>query len=145
MASQNLNYARTRAFARVLGPYLAIATAIIGYRAPWMGGEMNSFFGNAALVFITGAFMLFAGLSIIAFHQYWNGLAAILISVFGWFLTLRGGVLMLAPDLYRQAGVAAAPHMNLVRDGFFALTILGLYFIWVGWIFRPKAAAAPEG
>ncbi len=62
--------AKTRAFARVLGPFLIIVPGIIAMRAPEMGPYIPSFFGNPALVWITGALMLFGGLFVIAQHQY---------------------------------------------------------------------------
>ena len=40
---------------------------------------------------------------IIAFHQYWSSVAAVLITLFGWILALRGLVLMAAPKLYERA------------------------------------------
>ena len=48
-----------------------------------MGTNLSTFFENAALVWITGGMILLGGL-LIAHHQYWSSLAAILISLFGW-------------------------------------------------------------
>jgi hypothetical protein len=59
------------------------------------------------LVWFAGALLLFGGLLIIAFHQYWYGPSEILISLFGWFLALRGLVLLAAPQLIERG--AAAP------------------------------------
>src|SRR5438552_2718992 len=92
--------ARTRAFARVLGPWLAIAPGIIVVRMPDMGTLASDFFQNPLFAWFTGALLLFGGLLIIAFHQYWSSVAAVMISLFGWFLALRGLVLMAAPQLY---------------------------------------------
>jgi hypothetical protein len=49
--------ARTRAFARVIGPFLVIVPAIIAVRAPStsMGGYLSAFFENAALVWSPAA------------------------------------------------------------------------------------------
>jgi hypothetical protein len=88
--------ARTRAFARVIGPFLVIVPAIIVVRAPSMATNLSAFFENAALVWITGGMMLLGGLLIIAHHQYWSSPAAILISLFGWFVALRGVTLLAA-------------------------------------------------
>jgi hypothetical protein len=82
--------ARTRAFARVIGPYLVIVPAIIAMRAPNTGTILTAFFENEALVWLTGGLLWFVGLLIIAHHQYWSSLSAVLISLFGWFLALRG-------------------------------------------------------
>jgi hypothetical protein len=75
--------ARTRAFARVIGPWLVIVPGIVAVRAPEMGTFLSGFFENEVLVWFTGGLLLFCGLLIIAFHQYWYSLSAILISLFG--------------------------------------------------------------
>ena len=130
---------RTRAFARVIGPFLVIVPTIVAARAPDMGVELSAFFQNAALVWITGGFLLFAGLLIIAHHQYWWSAAAILISLFGWFLALRGIALLAAPHLYESAGIAAMGAIPFVRLGFGLLVLAGLWLTYAGWIAKPRA------
>ena len=68
-----------------------------------MGVLASEFFKSALFEWFAGALLLFLGLLIIAFHQYWSSLAAILVSLFGWILALRGLVLMAAPELYENA------------------------------------------
>jgi hypothetical protein len=131
---------RTRAFARVMGPWLVIAPAIIALRAPDMGALASDFFKSDLAVWFTGAWLLFAGLFIIAFHQYWSNVAAVLISVFGWFLALRGLVLMVAPELYERAG-AAVDSVPLIRLMFGAIVTMGLYLTYVGWLAKPASPA----
>ena len=133
--------ARTRAFARVIGPFLVIVPAIVAVRAPNMGTMAFAFFQNGALVWITGALLLFGGLLIIAHHQYWSGLSAILISLFGWFLAMRGVALLAAPQLYASATSAAMNMMPLVQIGFGFLVLIGLWLTFAGWIAKPPAAS----
>lgn len=94
--------ARTRAFARVIGPYVMIVTGIIIVRMPDLTTApfLSAFFKNPVIVWIMGAMLLLMGLIVIAFHQVWSNLAAALISLFGWFLALRGLALLVAPQLY---------------------------------------------
>jgi hypothetical protein len=130
--------ARTRAFARVIGPFLVIVPGIIVVRAPEMDAALvSAFLENGALVWIVGDLLLFGGLIIIAHHQYWSGPAAILISLFGWFLALRGLVLLATPQLYQRAAAGAAGVLPLVRIGFGALILIGLWLTFVGWIAKP--------
>lgn len=128
---------RTRAFARVLGPWLLIVPGIIVLRISDMDALTSGFFENPALAWFTGALLLFGGLLIIAFHQYWSSAAAILISLFGWFLALRGLVLMAAPHLMERAAAASAGAVPLVRMGFGALVLAGLWLTFEGWIAKP--------
>jgi hypothetical protein len=131
--------ARTRAFARVIGPWLAIVPGIIVVRAPEMGTFLSGFFENAVLVWFAGGLLLFCGLLIIAFHQYWSSPPAVLISLFGWFLALRGIVLMAAPQLIERGAAASMNAMPFVRIGFGALVVAGLWLTYVGWIAKPGA------
>jgi hypothetical protein len=142
--------ARTRAFARVLGPWLVIAPGIIALRAPGMGALASEFFKSDLSAWFTGAALLFGGLFIIAFHQYWSSVAAILITVFGWILALRGLVLMAAPGLYEQAatlyekGATSMSTILLVRLSFGVLVAIGLYLTYVGWLAKPTSPQVGE-
>lgn len=135
--------ARTRAFARVIGPFLVIVPAIVAVRAPSasMGTILSAFFQNDALVWITGGLLLFSGLLIIAHHQYWSSPAAILISLFGWFLALRGVALLAAPQLIARGAAAGMSMMPIVQIGFGVLVLIGLWLTFVGWIAKSPVAS----
>jgi len=140
MPATQESQARTRAFARVMGPYLVITPGIIALRAPDMGALASEFFKSDLAVWFTGAGLLFAGLVIIAFHQYWSSVAAVLISLFGWILALRGLVLLAAPDLYERAGMSLGAVV--VRLIFGAIVAIGLYLTYVGWLAKPVTPTA---
>jgi hypothetical protein len=80
----------------------------------------------------------FCGLFVVAFHQYWRSIAAVIISLFGWFLLLRGFALLAVPQLVIDAATSAAqtsgPAVGLVRVGFGLLALCGLYLAYVGWV-----------
>ena len=134
--------ARTRAFARVIGPFLLIVPTVIVARAPDMGGMVSAFFANDALIWVSGALMLFAGLLIIARHQYWSSVPAVMVSLFGWFLGLRGLALLMAPHVYEQFVAAFVGSQPLLWLTFGALVLVGLRLTYEGWIAR--LASAPE-
>lgn len=134
--------ARTRAFARVIGPWLAIVPGIIALRAPEMGILLSGFFENPVTVWFAGGLLLFCGLVIIAFHQHWSGVAAVMISLFGWFLALRGLVLMAAPQLIERGADASLAAMPFVRLGFGLFVAIGLYLTYVGWLAAPPLPPA---
>jgi hypothetical protein len=127
---------RTRAFARVIGPFVALATVIVAIRLPDLTGLIDDLFANAVLPWILGAMMLVCGLVIIAFHQYWSSAAAALISLFGWFVALRGLALMAFPSAI-QAGadetITNSGLLTAARIFFGLLTVMGLWLAFVGW------------
>lgn len=131
---------RTRVFARVLGPYVAVATLIIAIRLPQLGDLMSDLFTSGTLPWILGAAMLLMGLIVIAFHQYWYSVTAVLISLFGWFVALRGVTMMAFPSAIETGANATVGSSGLLiaaRIFFLLLTAMGLWFTFVGW--RPEA------
>ncbi|MEN4399178.1 hypothetical protein ACNQR7_25960 [Mycolicibacterium senegalense] len=127
---------RTRAFARVLGPYVAVATLIIAIRLPDLAGLLGGLFDNAVLPWMLGAAMLMMGLIVIAFHQYWYSVTAALISLFGWFVALRGFAMMAIPsaiDTGAHATISSPGALSAARIFFLLLTAMGLWLTYVGW------------
>jgi len=128
---------RTRAFARVLGPFLVLVPGIIIVRAPDIEALLHSFFLNEVIMWFVGAFLLLCGLLIIAFHQYWSNAAAIIISLFGWFLALRGLLLLTAPQMIARGAYSALKLLPAVRAGFSILVLSGIWLTYVGWFVKP--------
>ncbi|MUL82497.1 MULTISPECIES: hypothetical protein [unclassified Mycolicibacterium] len=130
---------RTRAFARVLGPFVAVVTLIITIRLPSLGDLLGDLFTSGTLPWILGAAMFVMGLVVIAFHQYWYSVTAVLISLFGWFVALRGVAMMAIPSAIQTGANATvtSPGLLIAARGFFLLlTAMGLWFTYVGW--RPE-------
>lgn len=129
---------RTRSFARVLGPFIAVVPSIIAVRAGSIGNQLSSFSSDPMWPWMLGAVLFGGGLFIIAFHQYWRGVAAMIISLFGWFLLLRGFVLLAAPQLIVKGAEAATDTssgaIGAVRAGFGLLALCGVYLTYIGWL-----------
>lgn len=133
---------RTRSFARVLGPFIAVVPAVVAIRAGSIGNELSSFSADPMWPWVMGAVLFFCGLFVVAFHQYWRSVAAVMISLFGWFLLLRGFALLATPQLVVDAANSATqpagPAIGVVRAGFGLLALCGLYLAYVGWVKKPR-------
>ena len=91
--------------ARFLGPVL-LAAAILLVARPRVALEMaQDFLQSPALIFLSGVLAMVAGLAIVTTHAVWTGWP-ILITLFGWALTLGGAVRMIAPDIVTRIGAA---------------------------------------
>jgi hypothetical protein len=133
----------TTAFARVIGPFVVAATAIVAIRLPDLTDLLGDLFANSVLPWTLGAMMLVCGLVVIAFHQYWYSPPAIAISIFGWFVALRGLALMAFPSAIESGagGTLASPGLLLAARVFFLLlTAVGLWLTYVGWVSRRTQA-----
>ncbi|WP_233213660.1 hypothetical protein [Mycobacterium hubeiense] len=124
---------------------MTVATLIVAIRLPDLTEVIDDLFGNPVLPWILGAAMLAMGLVVIAFHQYWYSLTAVLISLFGWFVALRGVTMMAFPSAIETgAGTTLTSPGPLLaaRIFFLLLTVMGLWFTYVGW--RPVRVDTPK-
>lgn len=129
---------RTRMFARVLGPFFTITMIAAMVRAADMKQVLSEFTASDVWPYVTGVFVLASGIAIVAFHQFWRGAAAIIVSVLGWLLVVRGILLVGFPGVFasladRMIGATAA-----WVTAFVVMILIGLYLTYVGWKPLPK-------
>jgi len=132
---------RTRAFARVIGPYVATFGIVYAIRLPELTGLVDELFTQSFQMLMLGALMLAAGLVVIGLHRNWRGPLAVTISLFGWFVAIRGFLLIATPSTI-EAGADAtllSPAATTVARVFFAaLGALGLVLAYAGWFTAPR-------
>jgi hypothetical protein len=125
--------ARTRMFARVLGPYLVIVTVTAVARGSHMQTLLSEFSSNSVLPWVTGAFVLLSGLVVVALHQHWRGPAAVIVSVLGWLTALKGLFLLTFPQTYISLADFAVDGLVWWRAGLVVTALIGLYLTYIGW------------
>jgi hypothetical protein len=130
---------RTRMFARALGPFFTIVPTTVAVRGSYMRTLFTEFKVNPMWPWLFGAILLIFGLVIIAFHQYWRSPAAIIVSLVGWFLAIRGVLLLTVPQAYDAAGNAVynSGATAAIWAVFSCLASAGLYLTYVGWKPQP--------
>jgi hypothetical protein len=126
---------RTRMFTRALGPFFTIVPTTVAMRGSYMRTLFTEFKANPMWPWLFGAILLMFGLVIIAFHQYWRSPAAIIVSAVGWFLAIRGVLLLTVPAAYDAAGNAlySSGATAVIWVAFVCLAASGLYLTYVGW------------
>ena len=121
-------------FARVIGPYLAIIAATAALRPNDMRALLSGFEADPLWSWVTGAFILLLGLVVIALHPYWRGAAAIIVSVLGWLVAVKGLFLVAVPHAYFSMANSAVDAMGWWRAGAVIEILIGLYLAYVGWV-----------
>lgn len=151
MSQSDPSQIRTRMFARAFGPFFAIIPSIVAMRASsQMPVLFHEFASDPMWQWVLGAILLMWGSCIIAFHQYWRSVAAVLVSLLGWFLAVRGVFILAVPDVYDSAGNALEQNaMPVVRAIFVGIALVGFYLTYVGWIAgwiaKPRVRADAAG
>lgn len=125
--------AATRFCARVVGPFLIVFAAMIFVRYENFPELLPQVIGNTPLVLVTGLLTCILGLIWLASHHHFGSPAAIVLTVLAALLTLRGAVLMLAPQLIFGVAqnVARMPVIMLVTTA--VALFLGAWLSFVGW------------
>ena len=125
--------ARTRMFARVIGPYFLIVPITAAMRAPQMQALLADFEASPVWAWFGGAITLLMGLVVVALHPYWTDPPAVIVSALGWLMVLRGVLLLAFPAALLSAANALIGTSAAWRIAYLALAILGLYLTVVGW------------
>lgn len=141
MSAPDQSQIRTRMFARVLGPFFVIVPTTVAVRGSYMRTLFTEFLANPMWPWLFGAILLMFGLVIIAFHQYWRSPAAVIVSVLGWFLAIRGVLSLTVPRAYGAAGNAiySSGATAVIWALFLCLAAAGGYLTYVGWSAQPEA------
>ncbi|MFZ1175999.1 MAG: hypothetical protein WAO15_06965 [Mycobacterium sp.] len=144
MSASEQSQIRTRMFARALGPFFTIVPTTVAVRGSYMRTLFTEFDSNPMWAWLFGAILLMFGLVIIAFHQYWRSTAAVIVSAVGWFLAIRGLLLLTVPRVYDAAGKAIYSSGATVAIWvlFVCLASAGLYLTYVGWKPEPGTSSA---
>lgn len=129
---------RTRMFSRVLGPFLVIVDVTAVARASDMQKLLSEFEANSLWTWVTGAFILLFGLIIVGAHQYWRGAAAIIVSVLGWLILLRGLLLLAFPKAFVSVANTMIGAQALWVTLCIAAALVGLYLTYLGWSRAPS-------
>ena len=125
--------ARTRMFARVLGPFYVIISGIGVVRAVLACKHCRDCRTSGCGLWATGALELMVGIIIIAFHQYWRSAAAVVVSLLGWGSALQGFLILAYPTIFDNL----ISGTNLWRAFYVCLGLTGVYLTYVGW--KPAA------
>jgi hypothetical protein len=128
--------AATRFSARVAGPFLVILAAMIFARYERFPQLLPEMIADAPLVLVTGLMTLIIGLIWIAAHHHFGSPAAIVITILAALTTLRGALLMIAPEFIFGVAeqVSINPPIMLVTTAISLL--LGAWLTFVGWAAR---------
>ncbi|ULP48218.1 hypothetical protein [Mycolicibacter virginiensis] len=133
MSVSEESQARTRMFARVIGPFLVIVTAAALSGAPQAWAQASDFGPDPLLLWEAGAFTLLSGLTVVTLHRLWHGAAAICVSVTGWITLLKGLSLTVFPYAGMSSANLAMRAEGWPRAAYVLFALVGLYLTYVGW------------
>jgi uncharacterized membrane protein len=122
----------TLTLAKAYGIYM-IAIGFSGLTAPerWRM-MMEDFQESPGLTYLAAVLVLGFGLAMVILHDLWTDPLAIVVSLFGWVLLLKGVLLMAAPDGLLRLGVATVATPDRTRAWAVVAVIFGAMLLTAG-------------
>jgi uncharacterized membrane protein len=90
--------------ARLMGPVMFVIGLSLAINSKIYTGMSSEFVASRPLVYLTGAFALTLGVSLLLNHNVWAADWRIIITLFGWFATINGVLRLMFPDWVRHIG-----------------------------------------
>ncbi|MBY0564362.1 MAG: hypothetical protein K2P58_09260 [Hyphomonadaceae bacterium] len=131
----------TLVLARVVGPVLIIAGILLITQPDRVITSLGSYLLNDAVLILAAFMSLILGLAIVTYHPRWDTVSGIFISLIGYVLTLRGVVLLLAPQIMHDAVMFVTTQPHVFPIGGCAVALLGVWLAYVGYISGTLRAA----
>ncbi len=109
----------------------------------WMKALFQAFAGDPMWQWFYGA-LLFIGIFVIANHRSWRGLAASIVSFFGYVALLRGVTILYFTHAYIETGdkLEQGGAGSTITRLFFVLLAVGGLYLTYGWVAKPARAKA---
>ena len=96
-------------------------------------GRQAGFRDQPSLTFAVGLLVLLAGVALLALHHRWRSPAEIALSLIAWLFTLRGALLLLAPDVILDLADRMLVSTPLIVGAGLAAVALGVWLSLVGY------------
>jgi len=125
--------ALTYFYAELLGVIFGVIGLAMLVNRPMMREALREMVENRGVLLVTALVTLVLGLLVVLTHNVWNGgLLVVLVTLFGWAMTVKGALLMLFPHatlrrIYDSGIVSKAWTICAV-----VALVLGIYLAWSG-------------
>lgn len=135
MSSVPPSHITTRLFARVIGPFLMVASPIATVRtASLLNAVSAALAASPTWQWMLGFALLLGGTIVVGLHRHWRGLPAVMGTTMGWVSCSWGLLLFVVSQTYFSDARAQEPStLALARVAFVGLTVCGLFLTQTGW------------
>lgn len=119
--------------AKFLGPIIVVLSIPMLLTPGRLRETTRRFLADSPLVLISGVLALTAGLAIVNTHNVWVLHWPVIVTLFGWALTLGGAARVIAPTLVDEVGGAMLSRPALTRVMGAAWGLLGAFLTFKGY------------
>jgi uncharacterized membrane protein YczE len=120
--------------ARLIGPVMLVVGLAVFANQRGFRDMSEEFLASRALMFLSGLIIMPAGLAIVLTHNVWTADWRVLITVFGWLLTIGGAVRLFEPAVLIRTARALLRRPLFTPIAAAIWVVLGLLFCFFGYL-----------
>lgn len=94
----------------------------------------RAFLTDRPLIYVTGVLAMLGGLAIVNSHDVWIWDWPVIITLFGWAMTIGGAVRMALPSAVRSIGGAMMKYPAMIRLSGAAWTLIGAFLTYKAYL-----------
>ena len=115
--------------AKTLGVYFVVSGFFLILRGKTVSNILKDFFDHPAIVFLTGIVLIFLSSAYLIEHNIWDGNWQTIITMFAWFMLLKGLAYMFVPDALNDIAVKKYKHLTNLFGLISIIVGVTLFFI----------------
>lgn len=118
--------------AQLIGIFFVIVSFSMAFRRKMMMSVFSEIFRTRALSYILGIFMLGLGLFLVLKHAIWNGGAATVINLLGWYLVIESLAYLFLPQRAMYRFFSWLEYKKVYYTIAIGFLVLGGYLLYAG-------------
>ena len=123
--------------AKLIGPVLLVAAIAMLTDAKDLQEMGRQFLKDRALIYVTGVLAMLGGLAVVNSHNIWIADWPVIITLFGWAMTIGGAIRMALPSAVRSIGGMMLEHPAWIRVSGAAWVLIGAFLTYIGYFSAP--------
>ena len=129
--------ATTILIAKLIGPILLVAAITMLMDAKDLQDMARGFLKDRALIYVSGVLAMLGGLAIVNTHNHWIADWPVIITLFGWVMTVGGAIRMALPSAVRSIGGAMMERPAMIRVSGAVWALIGAFLTYKGYVQAP--------
>jgi hypothetical protein len=119
---------------KFLGPVILVLAIPMIFAPASLNDVTRKFLEDRPLILISGVLALVAGLAIVNTHNVWSLDWTVIITLFGWALTIGGASRILAPHFVAEVGRSMVGNPKFTMVGGVVWAVLGAFLTTKGYL-----------
>ncbi len=116
--------------AKVLAVYFIVSGVFLIVRGKTLPVLLRDFFAHPAVVYLTGAILVFLGALLLVQYNVWDGSLSMLVTIVGWLVLLKGLTYIFVPHMLAEIPVRKFRGWLGVLGA--VLIVLGVFLFRIG-------------